>query len=108
VAPAGVIRGEPHQPGVDQDAQVVLEARARHREAARELAAKLGPYRVEVDESDETVGKKIRNAEVEKIPFVVVYGDKESDTSLAVREHGGEQSTKSLSDLRDALATLTP
>jgi threonyl-tRNA synthetase len=86
----------------------VIPVGESHREAARELAAKLEPYRVEVDESDETVGKKIRNAEVEKIPFVVVYGDKESDASLAVREHGGEQSTKSLSDLRDALATLTP
>ena len=50
-----------------------------HREAAAALAEALAPYRVEVDESDETVGKRIRNAEVEKIPFVVVYGDKESD-----------------------------
>ena len=37
------------------------------------------PYRVDVDESDDTVGKRIRNAEVDKIPYVVVYGDKESD-----------------------------
>src|SRR4029078_3721760 len=35
------------------------------REAAHALPARL-PYRVEVDESDETVGKKIRNAELEK------------------------------------------
>ena len=41
-----------------------------HREAAGALAQRLAPYRVEVDESDETVGKQIRNAEVEKIPFV--------------------------------------
>src|SRR5581483_93450 len=32
-----------------------------HRDAARELAAKLGAHRVEVDESDDTVGKRIRN-----------------------------------------------
>ena len=56
----------------------VIPVGESHREAARALAAKLAPYRVEVDESDETVGKKIRNAEVEKIPFVIVYGDKES------------------------------
>ena len=49
-----------------------------HREAADALAGKI-PYRVEVDDSDETVGKRIRNAELEKIPYVVVYGDKESD-----------------------------
>jgi len=33
--------------------------------------------RVKVDDSDETVGKKIRNAELQKIPYVVVLGDKE-------------------------------
>jgi threonyl-tRNA synthetase len=86
----------------------ILPVGEAHREPARALAVKLEPYRVEVDESDETVGKKIRNAEVQKIPFIVVYGDKESDESLAVREHGGEQSTRSLADLRDSLATLTP
>src|SRR5205807_8773336 len=39
-----------------------------HREPARALAARL-PYRAEGDDSDETVAKTIRNAEVEKIPF---------------------------------------
>jgi len=69
-----------------------------HREAARALAEKLGELRVEVDDSDETVGKRIRNAEVEKIPYVVVWGDKESEGAIAVRTHGGEQSTKSLDE----------
>jgi threonyl-tRNA synthetase len=78
-----------------------------HREAARELAAKLGEYRVEVDESDETVGKRIRNAEVAKIPYVLVYGDKESDEVLAIREHGGAQETLSLAEFRAKLATLS-
>jgi threonyl-tRNA synthetase len=77
-----------------------------HREAANQLARQLEGYRVEVDASDETVGKRIRNAELEKIPFVVVYGDKESAESLAVRERGGEQSTLSLAELREKLATL--
>jgi threonyl-tRNA synthetase len=77
-----------------------------HRASAEELAARLDGYRVEVDERAETVGKRIRDAEVEKIPVVLVYGDKESDEALAVRERGGEQSTKSLDDLRAYLATL--
>jgi threonyl-tRNA synthetase len=76
-----------------------------HREAARALQARI-PYRVEVDDTDETVGKRIRNAEVEKIPYVVVYGDKESDDSLAIRERGGEQSTKSLAAFLEELARL--
>jgi threonyl-tRNA synthetase len=77
-----------------------------HRDAASELAAALAGYRVEVDASDETVGKRIRNAELDKIPFVVVYGDKESSESLAIRERRGEQSTLSLADFREKLATL--
>jgi threonyl-tRNA synthetase len=56
-------------------------------------------FRVEIDERDETVGKRIRDAELEKLPYVVVYGDRESDDALAVREHGGGQSTKSLDEL---------
>jgi len=83
----------------------VIPVGADHREATRALAAKI-PYRVEVDDSDETVGKRIRNAEVEKIPYVIVYGDKESDDSLAIRERGGEQSTLSLADLLEDLARL--
>jgi threonyl-tRNA synthetase len=52
----------------------VLPVGEGHREAASALASRLEPYRVDVDGSDDTVGKRIRNAEVEKVPFVVVYG----------------------------------
>jgi threonyl-tRNA synthetase len=85
----------------------ILPVGLGHHAAAQELAAKLAGYRVEVDASDETVGKRIRNGEVDKIPFVIVYGEKESAEALAVREHGGEQSTKSLPELQSLLATLS-
>jgi threonyl-tRNA synthetase len=75
-----------------------------HRESARALAEKLEGFRVEVDVRDETVGRRIRDAEVEKIPYVVVYGDRESEEALAVRERGGGQSTKSLDELLRELA----
>jgi threonyl-tRNA synthetase len=78
-----------------------------HRPAAHALAERL-PYRVHVDDSDDTVGKRIRNAEVDKIPYVVVYGDKESDEALAIRGHGGAQETLSLQDFQAKLATLAP
>jgi threonyl-tRNA synthetase len=85
----------------------VIPVGEAHREAARELAEKLDDFRVEVDERDETVGKRIRDSEVEKIPYVIVYGDRESDESLAVRERGGEQATKSLEELlRDLTANV--
>jgi threonyl-tRNA synthetase len=77
-----------------------------HREAAHGLKERLGDYRIEVDERDETVGKRIRDAEVEKIPYVIVYGDKESDESLAVRKRGGEQSTLSLDGLRAEISEV--
>jgi threonyl-tRNA synthetase len=86
----------------------VLPVGEDNRDAARELATRLAPHRVDVDDSADTVGKRIRNAEVEKIPFVVVYGAKESDESLAIRRHGGDQSTVSLAEFRATLATLEP
>jgi threonyl-tRNA synthetase len=77
-----------------------------HRPDASRLRDELASYRTEVDERDETVGRRIRDAELEKIPYVIVYGDKESDESLAVRKHGGERATLSLAGLREEIATL--
>ena len=84
----------------------ILPVAADHLPAGQELARKLAEYRVELDAADETLGKRIRNSELEKIPYTIVYGDKESDESLAVRRRGGEQSTLSLEALRLELATL--
>ncbi|MGB2952784.1 MAG: threonine--tRNA ligase, partial [Gaiellaceae bacterium] len=86
----------------------VLPVGETHQTDAENIADELKAegFRVEVDESDETVAKRIRNAEVEKIPYVIVYGDRESEDALAVRERHGEQSTKSLSELVGELATL--
>jgi threonyl-tRNA synthetase len=87
---------------------LVLPVGEAHREDARALAEKLRGegFRAAVDERDDTVGKRIRDAELEKIPYVVVYGDRESDESLAIRERHGDQSTKSLDELVRELATL--
>jgi threonyl-tRNA synthetase len=84
----------------------VIPVGEAHRKSAEELKVRLGEYRVDIDERDETVGKRIRDAEVEKIPYVVVYGDKESDESLALRKRGGEQSTLSLEALRAEMAQV--
>ena len=48
-------------------------------------------FRVSVDEREETLGRKIRDAELAKIPYVVVWGERESLDALAVRRRGGEQ-----------------
>jgi threonyl-tRNA synthetase len=44
-------------------------------------------YRVIVDDSNETVGKKIRSAELQKIPYILVVGEKEmTSDAVAVRK----------------------
>jgi threonyl-tRNA synthetase len=80
-----------------------------HRAAAAEIRdalAKAG-FRVDVDDRDETVGKRIREAELEKVPKVIVYGDRESPESLSIRDRGGEQSTIGLVQLVRDLAKLS-
>ncbi len=86
----------------------ILPVGEGHREAAAGTRRRLeaAGLRVEVDERDDTIGKRIRDAELDKIPRVIVYGDRESADALAVRERGGEQSTKSLDDLIAELGRL--
>jgi threonyl-tRNA synthetase len=63
-------------------------------------------FRASVDEREETLGRRIRDAELFKIPFVVVWGERESLESLALRRRGGEQVVVSwetlLSELQSA------
>jgi threonyl-tRNA synthetase len=85
----------------------VLPVGEGHVEAARSIVDGLrdAGFRVELDDRSESVGKRIRDAELEKVPRLIVYGDKESPEALAVREHGGAQSHKSLHEL---VIELTP
>src|SRR3954464_9857845 len=86
----------------------ILPVGEGHFGSALGLAEKLkgAGYRVDLGEPTETIGKRISESELEKIPFVVVYGDRESDESLAIRERGGGQSQQSLGDFLEKLATL--
>lgn len=53
-----------------------------------------------VDERAEKAGKKVRDAEVKKIPFMVIVGEKEeNERTVSVREHGqGDMGTLSITD----------
>lgn len=60
----------------------------KHADYAREVEAYLKErgFRVEVDDRDERLGARIRDAELQKIPFVAVLGDKEKESgTLSVR-----------------------
>ena len=72
-----------------------------HRDAVEGLRRRIAEagFRIDVDQRDDTLGKRIRDSELEKVPYTIVYGDRESDASLAVRERGGEQLTVSLTEL---------
>jgi len=69
---------------------LILPVADRHVEDAGRVEAQLRAkgFRVRVDERSESVGKKIRDAELARAPYMVVLGDKEQDSgSLAVRSH---------------------
>jgi threonyl-tRNA synthetase len=69
---------------------IVLPISDRHLDYAHEVAAQLHEdgLRVEIDERSESIGKKIREAEVHKIPYMLVVGDAEQEAgAVAVRRH---------------------
>ncbi|WP_017437233.1 threonine--tRNA ligase [Saccharococcus caldoxylosilyticus] len=62
-------------------------------------------FRVEVDERDEKIGYKIREAQIQKIPYMLVVGDKEiAENAVNVRKYG-EQKSETMA-LDDFIASL--
>ena len=73
----------------------------RTKEYAQAVAAELrnNGFRVTVDERNEKIGYKIREAQVEKIPYMLILGDKEAEANtVAVRNRKGKQDVMSLAD----------
>ena len=71
----------------------ILSVSEKHVAYAKEVstALKAARIRVEIDDANESLGKKIRNAKTEKIPYLLVVGDKEVDertVSVDSRDHG--------------------
>jgi threonyl-tRNA synthetase len=85
----------------------VLPVSDAYRAEAESLADELRThgFRAFVDEREETVGRRIRDAELQKIPYVIVWGERESRSELALRRRGGEQATVSLDALVDEIQT---
>ena len=68
----------------------VLPVADRHNARAREIVAELSALglRAQADERGESVGRKIRDAELRKLPYMVVVGDRELDSGqVSVRSH---------------------
>ena len=71
----------------------VLPVTDRALDYAREISAKLDAagYRVEVDDRNEKIGKKIRETTLEKVPYMLVVGDRDMENgTVSVRKRSGE------------------
>ncbi|MCI5624789.1 MAG: His/Gly/Thr/Pro-type tRNA ligase C-terminal domain-containing protein, partial [Clostridiales bacterium] len=71
----------------------VLPVTDRALEYARDISAKLDAagYRPEVDDRNEKIGKKIREATLEKVPYMLVVGDRDMENgTVSVRKRSGE------------------
>jgi threonyl-tRNA synthetase len=86
----------------------VLPIADRHLDYAREVAAELhaAGIRAGVDDRSESVGKKIREGELHKVPYMLVVGDQEAaDRTVAVRKHRkGDLGTEPISDFAGSLS----
>ncbi|MDH5607986.1 MAG: threonine--tRNA ligase [Cyclobacteriaceae bacterium] len=73
------------------DQIAILPISEKYHAYAKELQGNLQEKDIRgiLDERDEKIGKKIRDAEMKKIPFMLIVGEKEVlDGTVAVREHG--------------------
>jgi threonyl-tRNA synthetase len=87
---------------------LVLPVADRHLEAAESMLAELtaAGVRGRVDGRAESVGRKIRDAELAKVPYMLVLGDREIEAGgAAVRSHAdGDLGTLSAAELADRLS----
>jgi threonyl-tRNA synthetase len=87
---------------------ILLPIADRHLDYARSIRNQLAPagLRVELDERQEKIGYKIREAQLQKIPYMLVVGDKEvAEGTVSVRTRaGGDQGGRRVDDfVRDVI-----
>ncbi|HUA06149.1 MAG TPA: threonine--tRNA ligase [Solirubrobacteraceae bacterium] len=89
---------------------IILPISDRHLDYAWTVRDQLldAGVRVELDDRTESVGRKIRDAELRKIPFMLVVGDREQETQqVAVREHRrGDEGSVPVNEFRARVAQL--
>ncbi|MCW3063587.1 MAG: Ser-tRNA(Thr) hydrolase [Solirubrobacterales bacterium] len=88
---------------------MVLPIADRHAPYAEQVAARLreAGLRADVDARSESVGRRIREAELRKVPYMLVVGDREAESGqVAVRAHGrGDEGSASLDDVVEKLSS---
>jgi threonyl-tRNA synthetase len=78
---------------------VLLPITDRHHDFAKEVLSALKSHRIraEVDERNEKVGFKIREAEMQKIPYMLIIGDREVENRQVSVRHKSEGDLGALS-----------
>jgi threonyl-tRNA synthetase len=86
----------------------IIPVADRHLEYGAGVAARLreAGLRVEVDETGETVGEKIRRALVDKHPAVLVVGDRDVENGTVGLRYYGDETEQRGFDVADAIAAL--
>lgn len=72
---------------------MVLPVSEKHEKYAEKVLNSLENHEIRglIDARNETIGKKIREAEMSKVPFMIIVGDQETqEQTISVRKHGGE------------------
>ncbi len=86
---------------------VILPVSEKFNDYANEVAKKLDEQeiRVSVDDRNEKVGRKIRDNELKRIPYMLIVGEKEAENGeVSVRKQGGgEQFTQSVDDFANSI-----
>ncbi|HXI01279.1 MAG TPA: threonine--tRNA ligase [Sphingobacteriaceae bacterium] len=86
---------------------IILPISEKYEEYAKKLLESLNNSDIRglIDLRDEKIGRKIRDAEVKKIPYMIVIGEKEMDENMvSVRKHGqGDLGTMTVKDFEDQL-----
>ena len=87
------------------DQVAILPLSEKYNDYAQEVAKKfdMGGVRATIDLRNEKLGRKIRDNELKRIPYMVIVGEKEAaDGTVAVRpQGGGEQSVKTIQEFID-------
>lgn len=91
------------------DQAIVLPVSEKHEKYAEKVLKSLenSEIRALIDSRNETVGKKIREAEMQKVPFMLIVGEnEEAENTISVRKHGGEDlGSITLNDFEDLVTS---
>ncbi len=90
------------------DQVAILPVSEKYEDYAKEVAAKLRSYEIRptIDDRNEKIGKKIREAELNKIPYMLIVGEKEAEAgTVSVRRQGvGDEGSQPTEAFAEALS----